>query len=61
MFTRKIGIDLGTANTIVFVPAKGFIINEPTIVALSKPENSVIAVGIEAKEMLGRTPEGIVA
>jgi len=61
MFTRKIGIDLGTANTIVFVPGKGFIINEPTIVALSLPENSVLAVGREAKEMIGRTPEDIVA
>ena len=61
MFTRKIGIDLGTANTIVFVPGKGFIINEPTIVALSLPENSVLAVGHEAKEMIGRTPEDIVA
>jgi rod shape-determining protein MreB len=61
MFTRKIGIDLGTANTIVFVPGKGFIINEPTIVALSLPENSVLAVGREAKEMIGRTPGDIVA
>jgi len=61
MFTRKIGIDLGTANTIVFVPGKGFIINEPTIVALSLPENSVLAVGREAKEMIGRTPEDIIA
>lgn len=61
MFSRKIGIDLGTANTVVFVPGKGFIINEPTIVALSKPENAVLAVGIEAKEMIGRTPEEIVA
>lgn len=61
MFTRKIGIDLGTANTVVFVPGKEFIINEPTIVALSKPSNSVLAVGIEAKEMIGRTPEEIVA
>ncbi len=61
MFTRKIGIDLGTANTIVFVPGKGFIINEPTIVALALPENSVLAVGREAKEMIGRTPEDIVA
>lgn len=57
MFTRKIGIDLGTANTVVFVPGKGFIINEPTIVALRKPDNSVLAVGLEAKEMIGRTPE----
>lgn len=60
MFTRKIGIDLGTANTIVFVPGRGFIINEPTIVALSMPDNSVLAVGQEAKDMIGRTPEGIV-
>ncbi|MBI5306083.1 rod shape-determining protein [Candidatus Wolfebacteria bacterium] len=59
MFTRKIGIDLGTANTIVFVPGRGFIINEPTIVALSMPENSVLAVGKEAKEMIGRTPKNI--
>jgi len=58
--TKKIGIDLGTANTVVFVPGKGFIINEPTIVALTKPENKVLAVGREAKEMLGRTPEDII-
>ncbi len=61
MFTRKIGIDLGTTNTIVFAPGRGFIINEPTIVALSMPENSVLAVGKEAKEMVGRTPADIVA
>ena len=61
MFTKKIGIDLGTANTIVFVPGKGYIINEPTIVALSLPDNTVLAVGREAKDMIGRTPEDIVA
>lgn len=61
MFIRKIGIDLGTANTIVFVPGKGFIINEPTIVALSLPDNGVLAVGKEAKEMVGRTPGDIAA
>lgn len=61
MFTRKIGIDLGTANTIVFVPGRGFIINEPTIVALSLPDNTVLAVGKEAKEMVGRTPGDIAA
>ncbi|MDO8466915.1 MAG: rod shape-determining protein [bacterium] len=61
MFTRKIGIDLGTANTIVFVPGRGFIINEPTIVALSVPDNTVLAVGREAKDMIGRTPDNIVA
>ncbi|MGC8776229.1 MAG: rod shape-determining protein [Minisyncoccia bacterium] len=60
MFTRKIGIDLGTANTVVFAPNKGFIINEPTIVALRKSDNSVVAVGIEAKEMIGRTSEDII-
>lgn len=61
MFTRQIGIDLGTANTIVFVPGRGFIINEPTIVALSKPDNTVIAVGREAKDMIGRAPADILA
>jgi rod shape-determining protein MreB len=61
MFVTKIGIDLGTANTIVFVPGKGFVINEPTIVALSQPDNTVLAVGHEAKDMIGRTPADIVA
>ncbi|MDD5431298.1 MAG: rod shape-determining protein [Candidatus Pacebacteria bacterium] len=61
MFNKKIGIDLGTANTIVFVPGKGYIINEPTIVALSLPDNGVLAVGREAKDMIGRTPEDIMA
>ncbi|PIZ45129.1 rod shape-determining protein [Candidatus Wolfebacteria bacterium CG_4_10_14_0_2_um_filter_39_18] len=61
MFTRKIGIDLGTTVTIVFVPGRGFVLNEPTIVALSLPDNSVLAVGKEAKEMVGRTPADIVA
>ena len=61
MLTRQIGIDLGTTNTVVFVPGKGFIINEPTIVALSLPDNKVLAVGKEAKEMIGRTPGDIAA
>lgn len=61
LFTKKIGIDLGTANTVVFVPGKGFIINEPTIVALSVPDNNVLAVGREAKDMIGKTPADIVA
>lgn len=59
MFIRKIGIDLGTTNTIVFVPGHGFVINEPTMVALSLPDNTVLAVGREAKEMVGRTPADI--
>ena len=61
MFTNKIGIDLGTTNTVVFVPGKGFVINEPTIVALSAPDNTVLAVGREAKEMIGKTPGDIKA
>ena len=60
-FIRKIGIDLGTANTLVFVPGKGIVINEPSVVAISLAENKVLAVGNEAKEMLGRTPDTIVA
>jgi rod shape-determining protein MreB len=61
MFIRKIGIDLGTANTLVFIPGKGVVINEPSVVAVSLYENRVLAVGNEAKEMLGRTPDSIVA
>lgn len=61
MFVNRIGIDLGTTNTVVFVPGKGFIVNEPTIVALTLPDNVVMAVGKEAKEMIGRTPGDIAA
>lgn len=60
MLTRKIGIDLGTTNTLVFLPERGIVINEPTVVALRKPDNVVLAVGAEAKEMVGRTPDDIV-
>ena len=60
MFIRKIGIDLGTTNTLVFLPDRGIVINEPTVVALRKPDNVVLAVGVEAKEMVGRTPDNIV-
>jgi rod shape-determining protein MreB len=61
MFTKKIGIDLGTANTLVYLPHKGIIINEPTVVAVSIVDNRIMAVGQEAKEMLGRTPDTIIA
>ena len=61
MFLKRLGIDLGTANTLVFVPKKGIIINEPTVVAVSISDNRILAVGQEAKEMLGRTPDSIVA
>ncbi len=59
MFTPKLGIDLGTANTLVFKPNKGIILNEPSVVAVSEVDNKVLAVGIEAKEMIGRTPDAI--
>lgn len=61
MFIKKIGIDLGTANTLVFVPKKGIIANEPSVVAIEVKEKKVLAVGNEAREMLGRTPETIIA
>lgn len=61
MFVKKIGIDLGTANTLVYVPKKGIIVNEPSVVAISIEDNRVLAVGNEAKEMLGKTPDTIVA
>ena len=61
MFLNKIGIDLGTANTLVFVPKKGIMVNEPSVVAVTVEDNRVLAVGNEAKEMVGRTPEQIIA
>ncbi len=61
MFVRKIGIDLGTANILVFIPHKGVVINEPSVVAVSLDDNKILAVGTEAKEMLGKTPENICA
>jgi rod shape-determining protein MreB len=61
LFLSKIGIDLGTANTLVFVPKKGIVINEPSVVAVDINTNRILAVGNEAKEMIGRTPEMIVA
>jgi rod shape-determining protein MreB len=61
LFLNKIGIDLGTANTLVFVPKKGIVINEPSVVAVDISDNKILAVGDEAKEMIGRTPETIVA
>ncbi|MDZ4299296.1 MAG: rod shape-determining protein [Candidatus Sungbacteria bacterium] len=61
MFIRKLGIDLGTANTLVFVSKKGVVVNEPSVVAVSQHDNRVLAVGNEAREMIGRTPETIIA
>lgn len=59
--TKRIGIDLGTANTLVYVVGEGIILNEPTVVAVTAEENRVVAVGHEAKEMLGRTPGNVTA
>jgi len=56
LFSKKLGIDLGTANTLVFLPGKGIVINEPAVVAISEHDNKVLAIGKEAKEMIGRTP-----
>lgn len=61
MFVKKIGIDLGTANTLVYVPKRGITINEPSVVAISIHDKKVLAVGVEAKEMIGRTPDSIIA
>ncbi len=60
-FSQKLGIDLGTANTLVFVPGKGIVLNEPSVVAVSEQDKKVLAVGFEAKEMIGRTPDNIIA
>jgi rod shape-determining protein MreB len=59
--TPKLGIDLGTANTLVFVPGKGVVLNEPSVVAISEIDKRILAVGAEAKEMIGRTPGEIIA
>lgn len=58
---RRLGIDLGTTNILIYVPGKGIVINEPCVVALDAVSNKVMAIGGEAKQMLGRTPESIVA
>src|SRR3990167_8319624 len=60
-FTPKLGIDLGTANTLVFVPGRGVVLNEPSVVAISQIDKRILAVCAEAKEMIGRTPGEIVA
>ena len=59
--TKKLGIDLGTTNILVFVPGKGVVLNEPSVVAVSEDDNKILAIGADAKIMVGRTPENIVA
>jgi rod shape-determining protein MreB len=61
MFSNDIGIDLGTANTLVYVEGKGIVVNEPSVVAVNQKTGQVVAVGAQAKDMLGKTPGHIVA
>lgn len=61
MLRKRIAIDLGTANTLVWVAGQGLIANEPTVVAISSDDSKVVAVGEDAKRMLGRTPESLIA
>src|SRR3954470_8430982 len=60
LLTKKLGIDLGTTNILVFVPGAGIVLNEPSVVAVSE-DNKILAIGAEAKIMIGRTPDDIVA
>ena len=61
MILKRIGVDLGTTNILLYVPGRGIVINEPSVVALEVSQNKVMAIGTEAREMLGRTPESIIA
>ncbi|MDP2693064.1 MAG: rod shape-determining protein [bacterium] len=61
MFIKKVAIDLGTTNVLVHVPKRGIVINEPSVVAISRDDKRVLAVGNEAKDMIGRTPDTIIA
>jgi len=61
MFIKRIGIDLGTTYTLVYLPKRGIVINEPSVVAVSLSDKKILAVGNEAKDMIGRTPDTIMA
>ena len=61
LFSTDIGIDLGTANSLVYVKDRGIVLREPSVVAIQAGSKNVLAVGNEAKEMLGRTPGNIIA
>ncbi len=60
LFSKKLGIDLGTVNTLVYLPNKGVVLNEPSVVAISEQDHTILAIGQEAKDMIGKTPESIV-
>src|SRR5687767_9872873 len=59
VFGKRIGVDLGTANCLVYVKGRGIVSNEPSVVAVAQRDNSIVAVGQEARDMLGRTPGAI--
>ena len=61
LFSHDVGIDLGTANTLVMVKGRGIVIDEPSVVAIDRTTKKVLAIGAEAKRMVGRTPANIVA
>src|SRR3989304_3435988 len=58
---NAIAVDLGTANTLIYVKGEGIVLNEPSVVAMDRETKKILGVGLEAKRMLGRTPEGIIA
>jgi len=60
-FSKKLGIDLGTTSVLVYVPEKGIVLNEPSVVAISEEDKRILAIGNDAKRMIGKTPESIVA
>lgn len=60
LFYKKLGIDLGTTNTLVYLPGKGVVLNEPSVVAVSEQDNTILAIGAEAKDMVGKTPDNII-
>lgn len=60
-FSPRLGIDLGTTTTLVYLPGKGIVLNEPSVVAVSEAGRKILAIGADAKEMIGRTPESIIA
>ncbi len=61
IFSKKLGIDLGTTSVLVYLPGKGIVLNEPSVVAISEEDKRILAIGNDAKKMIGKTPESIVA
>lgn len=61
MLAKRIAIDLGTVNTLVYVPRRGIVVNEPSVVALNSDDDTLVAIGQEAEDMLGRTPEALIS